>query len=42
MRGAFRNFNSTEFVEFILENSKLTQAEKIGVAKNGREIFRLF
>jgi hypothetical protein len=42
MRDAFRNFDSAEFVKFILENSRLTQAEKIGVAKDGRELFRLF
>jgi len=42
MRGAFRNFDSHEFVKFMLENSCLEQAEKIGVAKDGRELFRLF
>jgi hypothetical protein len=42
MRGAFRNFESGAFVNFILENSRLTHAEQIGVAKDGREIFRLF
>lgn len=41
MRGAFRNFDSGAFVNFILENSRLTRAEKIGVAKDGRELFRL-
>lgn len=42
MRGAFRNFDSDAFVKFILENSRLTRAEKIGVAKDGGEIFRFF
>ena len=42
MRGAFRNFESCAFVNVILENSRLTQAEEIGVAKDGRGIFRLF
>jgi hypothetical protein len=42
MRGAFRNFDSAAFVTFILENSRLTRAEKIGIAKDGRQIFRLF
>ncbi len=40
MRGAFRNFDSAEFVKFILKNSRLARAEKIGAAKDGREIFR--
>lgn len=42
MRGAYRNFASKKFVDFILEHSHLTNAEKIGVAKDGRELFRLF
>jgi hypothetical protein len=42
MRGAFRNFDSDAFVKFILENSCLTQCEKIGIAKDGREIFHLY
>jgi 2-polyprenyl-3-methyl-5-hydroxy-6-metoxy-1,4-benzoquinol methylase len=42
MRGAFRNFDSRAFVNFILENSRLTQAEQIGIARDGREIFRIF
>lgn len=42
MVGAYRNFGCNEFVDFILEHSPLTNAEKLGVAKDGREIFRLF
>jgi hypothetical protein len=42
MRGAFRNFDSDTFVKFLLEHSGLTREEKIGVAKDGRELFRLF
>jgi hypothetical protein len=42
MRGAFRNFDSEAFMKFMLENSRLTRAAKIGVAKDGRDIFRLF
>jgi 2-polyprenyl-3-methyl-5-hydroxy-6-metoxy-1,4-benzoquinol methylase len=42
MRGAFRNFDSEAFVKFMLENSRLTRSEKIGVANDGRDIFRLF
>jgi hypothetical protein len=41
MRGAFRNFDSRAFVKFILANTSLTQAAKIGVAEDGRELFRL-
>jgi hypothetical protein len=42
MQGAFRNFDSDTFVKFILENSCLRKADKIGTANDGREIFRLF
>lgn len=42
MNGAYRNFDSEAFVGFILENSRFTQAENIGTAKDGRKIFRLF
>ncbi len=42
MLNAFQNFDSRAFVNFILENSRLTQAQQIGIAKDGREIFRLF
>jgi hypothetical protein len=42
MCGAFRNYNSGSFVEFLLEHSGLNKAEKIGVARDGREVFRLF
>jgi len=41
MKGAYRNFNCDEFVDFILENSKLNEAMCIGETKDGRPIYRL-
>jgi cyclopropane fatty-acyl-phospholipid synthase-like methyltransferase len=41
MLGAFCNFDSDTFVKFLLEHSGLSREEKIGVAKDGRELFRL-
>jgi len=42
MLDAFRNFDSNTFVKFLLEHSGLSREEKIGVAKDGRALFRLF
>ena len=41
MEGAFRNYECEEFLEFIQKHSGLTSAEKIGVTKDGRQLFRL-
>lgn len=41
MRGAYRNYDCGEFVDFILENSGLNEAMYIGKTKDGRPIYRL-
>ena len=41
MKGAYRNFDCDEFVDFILENSNLNEAVCIGKTKYGRPIYRL-
>lgn len=41
MRGAYKNYNPEEFVDFILKNSCLDEAELIGVAV-GRPIYKLY
>lgn len=41
MIGAYRNYDSDEFVDFILENSSLNEAIYIGKTENGRPIYRL-
>ena len=41
MKGAFRNFDCGEFVDFILKNSKLNEATYIGETQDGRPIYRL-
>jgi len=41
MAGAYRNFNCDEFVAFIIDNSVLKQATRIGETENGRPIYRL-
>lgn len=40
-RGANRNYTPDEFVEFILQVSRLERAEFIGEAKDGKRIYRL-
>ena len=42
MRGAYRNYSEEEFVEFILQNSKLNKAKFIGAARDGRKIYKLY
>jgi hypothetical protein len=41
MAGAYRNFDSDEFTAFILENSCLNEAHKIGRGEDGRVIYKL-
>lgn len=41
MIGAYRNFNCDEFVDFIIENSCLNEAIRIGQTENGRPVYRL-
>ena len=38
----YRNYYEEEFVQFILQNSKLKKAQQIGTAQDGRKIFKLF
>ena len=42
MQGAYENYAPDEFVEFLLMNSSLKKAECIGVASDGRPLYRLF
>ena len=42
MIGAHANFDESQFVKFILENSRLTHAELIHRCDDGRPIFRLW
>lgn len=37
----YKNYSEEEFVEFILQKSKLNNAELIGEAKDGRKIYKL-
>ena len=41
MKGAYKNFTPTEFVDFILQNTSLTKSEVIYSTKNGRSVFKL-
>ena len=42
MKGAYKDYSEDEFVEFILQTSKLTKARLIGTASDGRKIYRLY
>lgn len=42
MQTAFRNFNSKEFVEFIISNSALKHYKKIGEAEDRRELYKIW
>lgn len=42
MQGAYRNYSPDEFVEFLVRNSRLRDAKLIGIAKDGRSLFRLY
>lgn len=37
----YKNYSEDEFVQFILKNSTLKKAQKIGIAQDGRKIFKL-
>lgn len=41
MKGAYRNFDGEEFINFILEHSRLKEATYINNAQDGRPIYRL-
>jgi hypothetical protein len=41
MKKAYKNYTEKEFVEFVLQNSKLKRAKPIGTAKDGRTLYRL-
>lgn len=42
MKDAYKNYTPDEFVEFILQVSRLENAEFIGEAKDGRKIYKLY
>jgi len=42
MEGAYKNYSEEEFVEFILNASRLSEASLIGKASDGRSIYKLF
>jgi 2-polyprenyl-3-methyl-5-hydroxy-6-metoxy-1,4-benzoquinol methylase len=42
MKGAFKNFDEKEFVDFVLENTRLNTAKSIGKASDGRTLYKLF
>ena len=42
MEGANKNYSEEEFVEFILQNSKLNRAKLIGNDQDGRSIYKLY
>jgi hypothetical protein len=41
MQGAYKNYSVEDFVEFILQASRLSRAEFIGSAEDGRSIYKL-
>lgn len=41
MKGAYRNYDCDEFINFILENSRLNDVMYVNKAKDGRPIYRL-
>ena len=41
MKGSYINYSSKEFVDFIIKNSNLTKAKKVGDSKENREIYML-
>lgn len=41
MQGAYKNYAPAEFAEFLLRNSSLSQAQCIGVAEEGRPLYKL-
>jgi len=38
----YKNFSEEEFVHFILNNSKLNEAQYLGIAQDGRKLYKLF
>lgn len=42
MVGAYANLEADQFVEFILENTSLTNAEFLSIADDGRKMYKLF
>jgi 2-polyprenyl-3-methyl-5-hydroxy-6-metoxy-1,4-benzoquinol methylase len=38
----YRNYSEDEFVQFILKNSELNESQCIGIAQDGRKIYKLF
>ena len=42
MEGAYKNYSEEEFVEFILQASRLNKAKLIGEDEDGRGIFKLY
>ena len=41
MKGAFRNYPPQEFAEFVAEHARLSNIEHLGVAPDGRSLYRL-
>ena len=41
MTGAFRNYGPDEFVEFVKRHSGMTHGEHLGVARDGRPLYKL-
>jgi hypothetical protein len=41
MRGAYKNYSVEDFVAFILKASRLSRAEFIGSAEDGRRLYKL-
>ena len=42
MEGAYKNYSEEEFVEFILQASRLNKAKLIGKDEDGRKIYKLY
>jgi hypothetical protein len=42
MKGAYRNYDPEQFVNFILKHSGFSNADEIAIAKDGRPIYKLF
>jgi hypothetical protein len=42
MEDAYKNYSEEEFVKFVLEASRLTEAEFIGATRDGRKIYKLY
>lgn len=42
MKGAYKNYSEEEFVEFILQTSKLKESQLLGRATDGRGIYKLY